>query len=91
MLFLHEVHEVIGKREDEFEAAFRDEWLPTLAATDDARLLYFLHHAHGTGVSYNVVTIRRSETGRPGSAWLGASTAATSRSGLSASTSFATT
>ncbi len=66
MLFLHEVHEVIGQREDEFEAAFRDEWLPTLAATDDARLLYFLHHAHGTGVSYNVVTITAI---RDGAAW----------------------
>ena len=66
MLFLHEVHEVIGQREDEFEAAFRDEWLPTLAVTDDARLLYFLHHAHGTGVSYNVVTITAI---RDGAAW----------------------
>ncbi len=66
MLFLHEVHEVIGRREDEFEAAFRDEWLSTLAATDDARLLYFLHHAHGTGVSYNVVTMTAI---RDGAAW----------------------
>ncbi len=66
MLFLHEVHEVIGQREDEFEAAVRDEWLPALAATDDARLLYFLHHAHGTGLSYNVVTVTAI---RDGAAW----------------------
>ncbi len=66
MLFLHEVHEVIGQREDEFEAAVRDEWLPALAATDDARLLYFLHHTHGTGLSYNVVTVTAV---RDGAAW----------------------
>lgn len=57
MLLLHEVHEVVGRQEDEFEAAYREGWLPTLAETEDARLLHFLHHAHGTGVSYNVVTI----------------------------------
>ncbi|MFQ5515407.1 MAG: hypothetical protein ACE5FG_13365 [Myxococcota bacterium] len=57
MLFLHEVHEVVGSREDAFEAAYRDELLPTLARDDEARLLYYLVHAHGTGVSYNVVTI----------------------------------
>ncbi len=66
MLFLHEVHEVIGRREEEFEAAVRDEWLPALAATDDARLLYFLHHAHGTGLSYTVVTVTAI---RDGAAW----------------------
>lgn len=57
MLLLHEIHEVVGRREDEFETAFREGWLPALAETDDARLLHFLHHAHGTGVAYNVVTI----------------------------------
>ena len=57
MLLLHEVHEVAGRHEDAFEAAYREGWLPTLARTEDARLLHFLHHAHGTGVSYNVVTI----------------------------------
>jgi len=57
MYLLHEIHEVAGRHEDEFEAAYREGWGPTLAETDDARLLHFLHHAHGTGVSYNVVTI----------------------------------
>ena len=66
MLFLHEVHEVVGSREEAFEAAFRDRLLPALAGTDDARLLYFLHHAHGTGVSYNVVTVTAL---RDGAAW----------------------
>lgn len=65
-MFLHEVHEVDGRREDEFEAAFREGWMPALAAGDDARLLHFLHHAHGTGVSYNVVTVTAV---RDGAAW----------------------
>jgi hypothetical protein len=57
MLYLHEVHEVHGAHEDAFEAAFRDQWMPALGADRDARLLYFLHHAHGTGAAYNVVTL----------------------------------
>jgi hypothetical protein len=66
MLILHEVHQVAGAHEDEFEAAFRDEWMPQLAKGDDARLLYFLHHAHGTGRAYNVVTLTAV---RDGAAW----------------------
>lgn len=57
MLFVHETHRVAGAREEEFEAAFRDGWMPALAREDDARLLYFLHHAHGSGRAYVVVTI----------------------------------
>src|SRR5881409_3994138 len=57
MLFIHETHEVIGRKEDEFEAAIRDEWLPTLAKGDGARLLWYCIHVHGTGPAYNVVTI----------------------------------
>jgi len=68
MLFLHETHQVIGRHEDAFEVAFRDEWMPTLGRDDSARLLYFLHHAHGTGVSYNVITITAI---RDGAAWEG--------------------
>ena len=57
MLFVHEVHQVVGKKEDEFEAAYRDGWMPLLAKDDDARLLWYMNHAHGSGVAYNVVTI----------------------------------
>src|ERR1700739_2140696 len=57
MLFLHETHKVVGAREEEFEAAYREGWMPTLANEDDARLLWYANHAHGSGVSYNVVTI----------------------------------
>ena len=66
MLFVHEVHEVVGAKEDEFEAAYRDGWMPMLAEGDDARLLWYMNHAHGSGPAYNVVTI----TGvRDGAAW----------------------
>src|SRR4051812_23276908 len=66
MLMLHEVHRVRGAREDQFEAAFRDVLLPELAKGDDARLLYFMHLAHGSGRAYVVTTI----TGvRDGAAW----------------------
>ena len=57
MLFLHETHKVVGAREEEFEAAYREGWMPTLAEEDNARLLWYTNHAHGTGLSYNVVTI----------------------------------
>ncbi|MGV7695684.1 hypothetical protein PJM27_08220 [Mycobacterium kansasii] len=57
MLFLHETHQVVGARQDEFEAAYREGWMPTLANQDDARLLWYTNHAHGSGASYTVVTI----------------------------------
>ncbi len=57
MLFFHETHKVIGAREDDFEAAYREGWMPTLARDDDARLLWYANQAHGSGMSYTVVTI----------------------------------
>ncbi len=66
MLFVHETHEVVGLKEDEFETLFRTGWMPMLAEGDDARLLWYMNHAHGSGPAYNVVTI----TGvRDGAAW----------------------
>src|SRR5262245_17052951 len=57
MLLIHEVHRVRGADEEAFEAIYRDRWLPELATNDDARLLYFMHLAHGSGRAYTVVTI----------------------------------
>jgi len=57
VLFLHQTHKVIGACADQFEAAYRDGWMPTLAEDDNARLLWYTNHAHGSGVSYNVITI----------------------------------
>jgi len=66
VLFLRETHEVVGAREREFEAALRDAWLPALAKTAGARVLYVLRQVHGTGPSYRIVTW----TGlRDGAAW----------------------
>jgi hypothetical protein len=66
VLYVHEVHEVIGRHEDDFEAVMRDGWMPTLAETDDARLLWYCVHVHGTGPAYNVVTLTAV---RDGAAW----------------------
>ena len=72
MLFMHEVHTVRGRAEDEFEAAFREGWMPTLAKDDDARLLWYANLAHGSGASYTVVTVTAvrdgAGVGAPGAA-----------------------
>src|SRR6201987_1275916 len=57
MLFLHETHRVVGAREDDFEEAYREGWMPTLAREENARLLWYTNHAHGSGLAYNVVTV----------------------------------
>ncbi len=41
MLLIREEHAVRGEAEDEFDATVRDEWLPALGKTDEARLLYY--------------------------------------------------
>jgi hypothetical protein len=56
-LFIHEVHQVAGAKEDEFDTAYREGWMPTLAKTPDARLLWFMRLAHGSGAAYTVVTV----------------------------------
>ena len=66
LLFMHEVHTVRGRAEDDFEAAFRDGWMPMLGTADDARLLWYANHAHGSGPAYTVVTVTAV---RDGTAW----------------------
>jgi hypothetical protein len=56
MLFVHEVHQVAGREAERFEELYRS-WSETLAATSDARLLWFLDQAHGTGPAYTYVTV----------------------------------
>jgi hypothetical protein len=67
-LYVHEVHRVDGRREDEFEAAFRDAdgWMSRLGDGDDARLLWYATRVHGTGPSYHIVTVTAV---RDGAAW----------------------
>lgn len=68
MLFLHETHSVVGRAEDEFESIYRGPsgYIERLAEGDDARLLWYLEHVHGTGPAYSVVTITAV---RDGAAW----------------------
>jgi hypothetical protein len=66
VLFVHEVHKVVGKRAAEFEDAYRTEWLPILAKGDDARLLWYFDLAHGSGLAYRAVTVTAVADG---SAW----------------------
>jgi hypothetical protein len=57
VLLMHETHRVIGRHASAFEAVLRDEWMPALARTDEARLLWYLNHAMGSGPAYQVVTV----------------------------------
>jgi len=57
MLLLHEVHTVAGAQEDAFDDAYRTEYLPILGKTDNARLLWYLRLAHGSGAAYTVISI----------------------------------
>src|ERR1700758_485954 len=66
VLFMHEVHKMRGRLEDDFEAAFREGWMPILAAGSDARLLWYANQAHGSGPAYTVVTVTAV---RDGAAW----------------------
>ncbi|MBE1548537.1 hypothetical protein GGC64_002561 [Mycobacterium sp. OAS707] len=66
VLFMHEVHHVRGRTEDAFEAAYREGWMPLLAAGEDARLLWYANHAHGSGPAYTVVTVTAV---RDGASW----------------------
>ncbi|MGH9081065.1 MAG: hypothetical protein ACRDYE_13530 [Acidimicrobiales bacterium] len=54
---MHEVHKVAGKRAAQFEEAYRDGWMPELAEGPDARLLWYLDLAHGSGLAYRAVTV----------------------------------
>ncbi len=57
MLFIHEVHKVVGTCASEFEEAYRGGWMPRLAEGPDARLLWYLDLAHGSGLAYRAVTV----------------------------------
>ncbi len=57
MLVVHEVHAVAGRHAGEHEALYRDVVSPSLADGSDARLLWYLHQAHGTGPAYTVVVM----------------------------------
>ncbi len=66
MLLIREEHAVRGETEEEFDEAVRDEWLPALGKTDEARLLYYTRLAHGSGEAYRIITYTLV---RDGAAW----------------------
>jgi hypothetical protein len=57
VLLLHEVHQVAGAREEDFDAAYRDEYMSALATSEGSRLLWYLRLAHGSGQAYTLVSI----------------------------------
>jgi hypothetical protein len=57
MLFVHETHRVAGREADRFEELYRDGWAASLGKSSDARLLWFMDQAHGTGPAYTFVTV----------------------------------
>jgi hypothetical protein len=57
MLYLHETHEIIGGQTAAFEAAVQEHWRPLMETDERARLLWFWHLTHGTGPSYQAVSI----------------------------------
>src|SRR5512143_3774983 len=57
MIFLHETHEIVGGKTAEFEAAVQSVWRPAIEAEGRARLLWYWHLTHGTGLAYQAVSI----------------------------------
>lgn len=57
MIFLHEIHEVIGGQTAAYEAALQSQWRPLIEAHGTARLQWLWHLTHGTGPSYQLVSI----------------------------------
>jgi hypothetical protein len=67
VLFVHEVHKVVGKAAAQFEQAYRNGWMPILAEGSDARLVWYFDLAHGSGLAYRVVTVTAV---KDGAAWV---------------------
>lgn len=57
MLFLHEIHEVVAGRAEAFEALVQEVWRPWIEERAEARLCWFWEHTHGTGPSYQALSI----------------------------------
>ena len=65
MLFVHDIHVVMGEHEFTYEDVMREEYVPAVA-DDDTRVLWFLHSTHGSGDAYRIVTITAV---RDGATW----------------------
>src|SRR5262249_43326817 len=57
MIFLHETHDVVGGKMDEFGEAVRTEWCPLVEEAGTARLLWAFELTHGAGDSSQAIAI----------------------------------
>jgi hypothetical protein len=57
MIYVHEVHEVLGGKMHDFGEAVRTVWRPLVEERAEARLLWYWELAHGTSASYQAVTL----------------------------------
>jgi NIPSNAP len=57
MIFLHETHDIAGGKSCDFETALREQWQPLIEPGGRARLLWYWSLTHGTGISYQAVSI----------------------------------
>ena len=57
MIYLHETHDVIGGKMDEFSESMRARWKPLIERDGTARVLWFFKLPHGTNVSYQAISI----------------------------------
>jgi hypothetical protein len=57
VLIIQDIHQVVGRRELDFEAMYRQTLHPALQSDSDARLLYFAWCPHGGGEGYEAVTL----------------------------------
>jgi len=57
MIFVHEVHDVGGGKMAEYGEAVRTRWPRVVGEPGQARLLWYWELAHGTGASYQAVSL----------------------------------
>src|SRR5947208_3321348 len=57
MIFVHEVHDVAGGKMAEYGEAVRTRWPRVVGERGQARLLWYWELAHGTGASYQAVSL----------------------------------
>ena len=57
MIFVHEVHDVAGGKMAEYGEAVRTRWPRVVGEPGQARLLWYWELAHGTGASYQAVSL----------------------------------
>ena len=57
MIFVHEVHDVAGGKMAEYGEAVRTRWPRVVGEPGQARLLWYWELAHGTGTSYQAVSL----------------------------------